>query len=128
MSILGTNKETRAHWFFLLGLQGLILLIGIVFAVTLRTSTPSVESKLTDQNTCLAEAQKAEAVGIKVPAELMARCQFLERRTSTLQVINDRLSETSKTGFLVAMALLALFIGIEVAILKTMRSDTIVHK
>jgi predicted membrane protein len=118
MSMFGKNKEARAYWLFLLGLQGLMLLIGIVFAVTLRTSTPSVESKLTDQNTCMAEAQKAEAVGSKVPGELLARCQYLERRASTLQVISDKLSGTIRTGFLVAMALLALFIGIEVAILK----------
>lgn len=125
MKTLDSNQNTRPLWLFLLGLQGLLLITGIVIVLTFSTSTPSVESKLLNGNTCAAEAQKAESVGLKVPDELLARCQLLERRASSLQVMRDGLFDTVQTGFFAAILLLVLFIVVEAIILMKLRKKAV---
>ena len=117
MSNSKIHKQSRVLWILLLGVQGVLLVICLAFTAVLKVSEPSVKSTLTDQGTCTAEARKADAPGVKVSTGLLARCEFLERRTVALERVNDKLSGTIETGVLVVMGLLLAFIVIEIAIL-----------
>jgi hypothetical protein len=109
--------STRSLWILLLALQGILLVACVSFALLLNLSEPSVRSTVRDQAHCAGDARQEAGSGAREPREVLARCEFLERKVTALELTDSKLSRLISAAFFCLVGALVIFILIEIAII-----------
>lgn len=114
--------QLRTLWAILLAIQILLLVAGALLTTLNVLSTPKVRPQFTvERSFSCAEEEKRQLREGKPTPETLKRCVFLERYVDVLEADQEQLLSWLKYGFVGLMGLSALFLIIELLIIRGYR-------